>query len=185
MLCCGSPPPPRAPTHHTVRASSSQLCISCSYRTPSSLRSPLFFLILSLSLTFQLPPHPNTHADTYTHFLPLIKVAGALIKCSSPSRPPPPLGLGRALIPSPVLAALKSTARETGSFFYFSICIIPPLRWYMPIRVEDELICRAEYWHYNNLLQQHLILLHWYHQGSPALSPSRRHHHSNLLYHYS
>lgn len=55
-----------------------------------------------------LPPTPSSPS--------LIKLAGALIKCSSPSRPPP-VGLGRALIPSPVLAALKSTARETGSSF--------------------------------------------------------------------
>lgn len=57
-----------------------------------------------------LPPTPSSPS--------LIKLAGALIKCSSPSRPPP-VGLGRALIPSPVLAALKSTARETGSFFHW------------------------------------------------------------------
>lgn len=69
-----------------------------------------FFLILSQFYTFFLPTTPSS--------LSLIKLAGALIKCSSPSHPPP-VGLGRALIPSPVRASLKSTARETAGFFNF------------------------------------------------------------------
>lgn len=68
--------------------------------TPSFLILPLFYSFLYI---FAPPSSPS-----------LIKLAGALIKCSSPSRPPP-VGLGRALIPSPVLAALKSTARELAA----------------------------------------------------------------------
>lgn len=82
----------------------------------------LVLLALPLFFTSFTSPHFLILSPFYTFFfffhpaLFLIKLAGALIKCSSPSRPPP-LGLGRALIPSPVLEALKSTARETASFF--------------------------------------------------------------------
>lgn len=104
-LCCVSSPPLHSQMHHTFS---------------STLHHPLFSLSFSTSFAFFSFCHhfkPFFFATTPSS-LSLIKLAGALIKCSSPSRPPP-VGLGRALIPSPVRASLKSTARETAGFFNF------------------------------------------------------------------
>lgn len=138
--CFTSSPPPRSQTHHSLLSSTMYLLFSPALPLfLTSFTSPLFFFFPIL------PPYALKHF--FFFFLPtfpslsLIELAGALIKCSSR---PPPVGLGRALIPSPVPEALKSTARENGSFFNFFICIILRLHSHMLIRVEDELICRME-----------------------------------------
>lgn len=102
-LCCASPPPLHSQMHHTFS---------------STLHHPLFSLPFSTSFAFFSFCHRFIPIPTTPSSRSLIKLAGALIKCSSPSRPPP-VGLGTALIPSPVRASLKSTSRETAGFFNF------------------------------------------------------------------
>lgn len=153
---------------------------------------PPSFLTSFPSPLFSFGPH---HASFFSSSPPsilsilsplclLIKLAGALIKCSSR---PPPVGLGRALIPSPVVEALKSTGRENASFFNFTICIIPPLHSHMFIRVEVELICCTELRIGIIIIQsfQAALLSSSIHSsginGSLLLSPSGRHHCKNQL----
>lgn len=132
--------------------------------TACSLTSSTLHLLFSSPSHSSSPPlllfsHSVTILYTFFFFYPpllplslsLIKLAGALIKCSSPSRPPP-VGLGRALIPSPVPEALKSTARETASFFNFSDLHNPTTALIHAHQSGGwaNMLDRAAYWHYNN-----------------------------------